>query len=45
MSLFPDENVLTTEIESWRGFIDEFPSDEHKSIFILHLYFLLHTYV
>ena len=25
MSLFPDEDILTREIESWRGFIDKLP--------------------
>ncbi len=33
MSLFPDEDILTREIESWRGFIDKLPSDEDKVIF------------
>ena len=33
MSLFPDEDVLTKEIESWRGFIDKLPSDEDKAVF------------
>ena len=32
MSLFPDEHVLTKEIETWRGFIDKLPSDEDKAI-------------
>jgi hypothetical protein len=32
MSLFPDEDVLTREIETWRGFIDKLPSDEDKAI-------------
>jgi hypothetical protein len=32
MSLFPDEDVLTREIETWRGFIDKLPSDEDKTI-------------
>ncbi|HZD35619.1 MAG TPA: hypothetical protein VE130_10475 [Nitrososphaeraceae archaeon] len=32
MSLFPDEDVLTKEIESWRGFIDKLPSDEDKAV-------------
>jgi hypothetical protein len=32
MSLFPDEDVLTKEIETWRGFIDKLPSDEDKAI-------------
>ena len=33
MSLFPDEDVLTKEIETWRGFIDKLPSDDDKSVF------------
>jgi hypothetical protein len=32
MSLFPNEDVLTKEIEAWRGFIDKLPSDEDKVI-------------
>ena len=32
MSLFPDEDVLTREIETWRGFIEKLPSDEDKAI-------------
>jgi hypothetical protein len=32
VSLFPDEDVLTREIESWRGFIEKLPSDEDKAI-------------
>jgi hypothetical protein len=32
MSLFPEEDVLTREIESWRGFIDMLPLDEDKAI-------------
>ena len=32
MSLFPDEDVLTRDIKSWRGFIDKLPSDEDKAI-------------
>ncbi len=32
MSLFLDEDVLTKEIETWRGFIDKLPSDEDKAI-------------
>jgi len=32
MSLFPDEDVLTKEIETWRGFIDQLSSDEDKAI-------------
>ena len=33
MSLFPDEDIFTREIESWRGFIDKLPSDEDKIVF------------
>jgi hypothetical protein len=33
MSLFSDEDVLTREIESWRGFIDKLPSEEDKVVF------------
>jgi hypothetical protein len=32
MSLFPEEDVLTREIETWRGFIDKLPLDEDKVI-------------
>ncbi len=32
MSLFPDEDVLTREIEAWRGFIDKLPSEDDKAI-------------
>ena len=32
MSLFPDEDILTREIETWRGFIEKLPSDEDKAI-------------
>lgn len=32
MSLFPDEDVLTKEIETWRGFIDKLTSDGDKAI-------------
>jgi hypothetical protein len=33
MSLFPEEDVLTKEIETWRGFTDNLPSDDDKAIF------------
>ena len=33
MSLFPDEDVLTREIETWRGFIDKLPSNDDKAVF------------
>jgi hypothetical protein len=32
VSLFPEEDVLTREIETWCGFIDKLPSDEDKAI-------------
>jgi hypothetical protein len=32
MGLFPDEDVLTKEIETWRGFIDKLPTDEDKVV-------------
>lgn len=32
MSLFPDEDILAKEIETWQGFIDKLPSDEDKAI-------------
>jgi hypothetical protein len=34
MSLFPDEDVLTKEIETWSGFIEKLPLDEDKAILI-----------
>ena len=34
MSLFPNEdNFLTKEIESWRGFADSLNSQEYKELF------------
>jgi hypothetical protein len=33
MSLFPDEDIFTKEIETWRGFIDKLPSDDDKAVF------------
>lgn len=32
MSLFPDEDIVTKEIEAWRGFIEKLPSDEDKVV-------------
>ena len=32
MSLFPDEDVLTKEIETWQGFIDGLPFDKDKAV-------------
>jgi hypothetical protein len=34
MSLFPEENILTKEIESWKGFSDSLKSEENKKLFI-----------
>jgi hypothetical protein len=33
MSLFPKEDILTKEIESWKGFADSLNSQEYKEIF------------
>jgi hypothetical protein len=34
MSLFPEEDILTKEIESWRGFADGLKSEEDKKLFL-----------
>jgi hypothetical protein len=34
MSLFPQENVLTKEIEYWRFFADTLKSEEDKKLFL-----------
>jgi len=34
MSLFPDEDILTKEIESWKGFADSLKSEEDKKLFL-----------
>ncbi len=34
MSLFPDEDALTKEIETWRGFIDKLPADEDRVVLV-----------
>ena len=34
MSLFPEENVLTKEIESWKVFADSLKSEVDKKIFL-----------
>jgi hypothetical protein len=34
MSLFPNENILTKEIESWRVFADSLESEEDKKLFL-----------
>ena len=33
MSLFPDEDILTKEIESWRGFADSLHSEQDRKVF------------
>jgi hypothetical protein len=32
MSLFPDEDVLTREIETWEDYIDKLVSEEDKVV-------------
>jgi hypothetical protein len=34
MSLFPEENVSTKEIESWKTFADGLKSEEDKKMFL-----------
>jgi hypothetical protein len=34
MSLFPEENISTREIESWKGFADGIKSEEDKKLFL-----------
>jgi hypothetical protein len=34
MSLFPEENILTKEIESWKGFANYLKSDDDKKLFL-----------
>jgi hypothetical protein len=29
-SLFPNEDILTKEIESWKGFVDSFHADDRE---------------
>ncbi|CAN5159477.1 hypothetical protein BH18THE2_BH18THE2_23220 [soil metagenome] len=33
MSLFPEEKILTKEIESWKGFTDTLNSEEDNKLF------------
>jgi hypothetical protein len=33
MSLFPNEDILTKEIESWKGFVDGLPTEEDRKAF------------
>jgi hypothetical protein len=34
MSLFPDEDILTNEIQSWKGFADGLSAEEDRKIFM-----------
>lgn len=34
MSLFPNEDILTKEIESWKGFADSLSSSEERELFM-----------
>jgi hypothetical protein len=34
MSLFPEENIVTKEIESWKAFADSLKSEEEKRMFL-----------
>jgi hypothetical protein len=34
MSLFPNEDILTKEIESWKGFADSLPAEEDRKTFM-----------
>jgi hypothetical protein len=34
MSLFPEENIVTKEIESWKGFANDLKSEEDKKLFL-----------
>ena len=33
MSLFPSEDILTKEIESWKGFADSLKSEKDRQLF------------
>jgi hypothetical protein len=33
MSLFPEENILTKEIESWKGFVNSLKSEDDRKLF------------
>src|ERR671924_308459 len=37
MSLYPEENILTKEIESWKGFADSLKLEEDKNLFLTML--------
>ena len=34
MSLFPDQDILTKEIESWKGFAGSLKSEEDRNLFL-----------
>jgi hypothetical protein len=34
MSLFPNEDIITKEIESWKGFEDSLPAEEDRKTFM-----------
>jgi hypothetical protein len=34
MSLFPDEDIVTKEIEPWKGFVESLKSEEDKRLFL-----------
>ena len=34
MSLFPNEDILTKEIESWKGFVESLPTEEDRKTFM-----------
>jgi len=34
ISLFPYEDILTKEIESWKGFADRMPTEEDRKVFM-----------
>jgi hypothetical protein len=34
MSLFADEDIVTKEIESWKGFADSLKSEDDKDLFL-----------
>ena len=43
MSLFPNEDMVTKEIEIWRGFIEKLPADEDK-VMLTKLFKSCHKY-
>jgi hypothetical protein len=34
LSLFPNEDILTKEIEAWKGFADSMSSEEDRNLFM-----------